>query len=81
MKRYGIRQLKFELSDQFLSGGDMLKQNREVEFRMRYCTYLEGSGGTRWTVAEEMISRLKCNFLRNQEDIYEYIICLLILKS
>ena len=30
-----------------------------------------------------MISRLKCNFLPNQEVhyIYEYIICLLILKS
>ena len=32
---------------------------------------------------KEMISRLKCNFLRNQEvyDIYKYIICLLILNS
>ena len=33
--------------------------------------------------SKEMISRLKCNCLSNQEvyDIYEYIICLLILKS
>ena len=32
---------------------------------------------------KEMISPLKCNFLRIQEvyDIYEYIICLLIIKS
>ena len=34
-------------------------------------------------LTKEMISRLKCNFLRNQEEyaIYEYTICLLILKS
>ena len=44
---------------------------------------LESVGPPRFQFEKEMISRLKCNFLRNQEvyAIYEYTICLLILKS